>query len=325
MTTKTEQNNGIAMFNTGNEGSVLGPLLFIMYINDIAEKLISPTRLFADYTYFSYSNRDELQIKTVIDHDLEELDEWPKKWLMTFNSDKTEIMLFSNTDIPEFNFTFNERTIPITNSHKHLGVIFSSDAKWNIHVENILLSIYKHLNVLRKLKYKLSRKNLEKLYLVYIRPIFEYACEVWDNCGVGNSNKLDHLQLEAARIVTGLPIFASSILIYKELGWESLAERRKRRKLQMFYNIQNNNAPMYLCDLIPPSIQSTTVYPLRNGSDIIMPFCRLSNTYDSFIPSTIRQWNSLDPSFRNVDSIAKFKAELRKRKDISQVPKHYEI
>ena len=44
---------------------------------------------------------------------------------------------------------------------------------------------------------------------------------------------------------------------------------------------------MYLCDLIPPSIQSTTVYPLRNGSDIIMPFCRLSNTYDSFIPSTI--------------------------------------
>jgi hypothetical protein len=51
---------------------------------------------------------------------------------------------------------------------------------------------------------------------------------------------------------------------------------RKRRKSQMFYNIQNNNAPMYLCDLIPPSIQSTTVYPLRNGSDIKMPFCRLS-------------------------------------------------
>ena len=53
-------------------------------------------------------------------------------------------------------------------------VTFSSDAKWNIHVENILLNIYKHLNVLRKSKYKLSRKNLEKLYLVYIRPIFEY-------------------------------------------------------------------------------------------------------------------------------------------------------
>jgi hypothetical protein len=103
-------------------------------------------------------------------------------------------MLFSNTDIPEFNFTFNGRTIPITNSHKHLGVTFSLDAKWNIHVENILLGICKHLNVLRKLKYKLSRKNLEKLYLVYIKPNFEYACKVWDNCGVVNSNKLDQLR-----------------------------------------------------------------------------------------------------------------------------------
>jgi hypothetical protein len=157
-----------------------------------------------------------------------------------------------------------------------------------------LLSIYKHLNVLRKLQYELSRENLEKLYLVYIRPIFEYACEVWDNCGVRNSNKLDQLQLEAARI--GFPIFASSILIYKELGWDSLAERRKRRTLQMFYNVQNNNAPRYLYDLIPPTIQSTTVYPLRNGSDIIISFCRLSNSYDSFIPSTIRQRNSLHPS-----------------------------
>ena len=57
----------------------------------------------------------------------------------------------------------------------------------------------------------------------------------------------------------------------------------------------------------------------------IISFCRLSNTYDSFIPSTIRQWNSLDPSLRNVDFIAKFQTELRKRKDMSQVPKHYEI
>ena len=307
------------------QGSVLGPLLFILYINDIAENLISLSRLFADDTSFSYSSRDELQIKTVIDHDLKELDEWSKKWLMSFNPDKTEIMLFSNTEIPELNFTFNGRTIPITNSHKHLGVTFSSDAKWSIHIENILSSIYKHLNVLRKLKYKLSRKNLEKLYLVYIRQIFEYASEVWDNCAVGNSNKLDQLQLEAARIVTGLPIFASSILIYKELSCESLTERRKRRKLQMFYNIQNNNAPRYLCDLIPPTIQSTTVYPLRNGSDIIIPFCRLSITCDSFIPSTIRQWNSLNPFLRNMESIAKFKTELRKQKDNRQVPKHFEI
>ena len=82
---------------------------------------------------------------------------------------------------------------------------------------------------------------------------------------------------------------------------------------------------LYLCGVIPLTIQSTTIYPLRNGRYIVIPFCRLSITYDSFIPSTIRQWNSLTPSLRNVESIAKFKTELRKQKDISPVPNHYEI
>jgi hypothetical protein len=55
-------------------------------------------------------------------------------------------------------------------NHKHLGVTLSSDVKWNIHMENIILNVSRHLGILRKLKYRLSRQNLEKLYLVYIRP-----------------------------------------------------------------------------------------------------------------------------------------------------------
>jgi hypothetical protein len=94
---------------------IVGVLLNILGEN--AENLISLSRLFADDTSFSYSSRHELQIQIVIDHDLKELDEWSKKWLMSFNPDKTESMLFSNTEIPELNFTFNGRTIPITNSN----------------------------------------------------------------------------------------------------------------------------------------------------------------------------------------------------------------
>lgn len=305
------------------QGSVLGPLLFIIYINDIAKNLMSLGRLFADDTSFNYSSHDGLQIQSVIDHDLKVLDDWSKDWLMSFNPDKTEILLFSNIETPQLQFTLNGKDIPIKNCHKHLGITFSCDAKWNKHIENILTSISRHINVLRKLKFRLSRKNLEKLYIVYIRPIFEYACEVWDNCGEVNSYKLEHLQLEAARIVTGLPIFTSTSLIYKELGWEPLADRRKRRKLQMFYNIQHENAPKYLCDLIPPTLQSTTMYPLRNGDDVILPFCRLSTTYGSFIPSTIRSWNNLDTSIRNVDSISKFKNELKNKVDTCKVPYYY--
>jgi hypothetical protein len=73
--------------------------------------------------------------------------------------------------------------------------------------------------------------------------------------------------VEAARIVTGLPIFTKTQILYRETGWELLSARRKRRKLQLLYNIVNKNTPNYLCTLIPPTIQRTSVHPLRNGND----------------------------------------------------------
>ena len=153
-----------------------------------------------------------MQLKNVIDHDLNEMDLWSKKWLMSFNPDKTEIMIFSNRSIPEnLDLSFNGKSVSITTSYKHLGVTFSNDAKWKTHVHN---SVSKHLNILRRLKY--HRTNLDKLYLVYIRPLFEYACELWDNCGIGNSQKLEQLQLEAVRIVTGLPIFTKTEIVYRD-------------------------------------------------------------------------------------------------------------
>ena len=125
---------------------------------------LSLSRLFADDTSLGYSSQNVVEIENVINHDLCELNTWSTKWLMSFNPDKTEIMLFSNTDVRyNFNFTFNGNNIPITMSHKHLGITLSCDAKWNNHIENIILSVSRHLGVLRKLKYRLSRQNLEKL------------------------------------------------------------------------------------------------------------------------------------------------------------------
>jgi hypothetical protein len=99
---------------------------------------------------------------------------------MSFNPDKTEIMLFSNTDVRyNFNFTFNGNTIPITMSHKHLGVTLSSDAKWNNHIENIILSVSRYLGILRKLKYRLSRLLLCLLLKRVVHPVSEYNLSVF--------------------------------------------------------------------------------------------------------------------------------------------------
>ena len=119
--------------------------------------------------------------------------------------------------------------------------------------------------------------------------------------------QLDKRQLDAARIVTGLSIFTKSEYLYAETGWEILSERIYRRKLQLFINLKCGMAPAYLRHLVPPTIQSTTIYSLRNGDNLIVPFCRLSITNSSFIPSTVKEWNKFDMAIRKLDSLSKFK------------------
>ena len=86
-------------------------------------------------------------------------------------------------------------------------------------------------------------------------------------------------------------------------GWETLSERRYRRKLQLFFNIKSGVAPEYLRHLVLPTIQSTTIYPLRNGDNLIVPFCRLSITNSSFIPSTVKEWNNCNQKIRLIIQI----------------------
>ena len=84
-------------------------------------------------------------------------------------------------------------------------------------------------------------------------------------------------------------------------------------------------APEYLHHLVPPTIQSTNIYPLRNGNHLIGPFCRLSITNSSLIPSTVKEWNKLDNAIRKLDSLSKFKNAIRLKSQSNKisVPKLY--
>ena len=105
-------------------GSVLGPLLFLIYINDISDDLTGMARLFADDTSLSFSSSSMAEIEFVLNNDLEKLSNWANKWLITFNALlKTEVMLISNV-FHDYNFEFklNNSSLEIVDVHKHLGV-----------------------------------------------------------------------------------------------------------------------------------------------------------------------------------------------------------
>ena len=94
---------------------------------------------------------------------------------------------------------------------------------------------------------------------------------MWNGCGVELTDKLENLQFETARIVTGLPAYASRDSLYFETGWEQLIDRRNRRCICLIYNIVNNSVPSYLTDILPPRISENTSHPLRNSEDFTIP------------------------------------------------------
>ena len=88
---------------------------------------------------------------------------------------------------------------------------------------------------MRKLKFKLDRRSLQTIYFSFIRPLLEYADVVWDNCTQYEVNDLEKIQNEAARIVSGATKLVSINSLLLETGWETLSSRRKKHKLQLFF------------------------------------------------------------------------------------------
>ena len=103
-------------------------------------------------------------------------------WLVKFNPNKTEIMIFNiRNQQDELSFDFDGIVLNSVNKHKHLGIIISSDCKWTKHIDSLIQRTSKQLNVLRKLKFRLKREYLENIYFTFIRPILEYSSECDEN------------------------------------------------------------------------------------------------------------------------------------------------
>ena len=139
--------SGIGHLHAGvPQGSVLGPLMFLIFINDITDEIVGLGRLFADDTSIGHITQDESTLRNMINTDLNYLKIWSNRWLLKFNPTKTEIIIF-NVNGVECNLTFNFDQTPIDPVHTHCKIESAS----------------KQLNVLRKLKYVLTEITLKKI------------------------------------------------------------------------------------------------------------------------------------------------------------------
>ena len=294
------------------QGSILGPLLFLIYINDICEVVQSNIRLYADDSILFSIGTNHQQINDSLTSDLDSITRWAQTWCITFNPNKTESLVLSRklkTNVPRL--YMNQTPILEVKSHKHLGCILDHNCKWKSHIDEIITKASRKVDILRGLKYRFSRRALEILYITFIRPILEYAQTVWSNCTLEQKHSIEAVQLAAMRAITGGIRGTSHDKLYTETNFTSTYERRNRKCMITFYKIFHGYTPEYLRDLLPPKVHTRNRYDVRNKHQYTQYKCKYIAFTKTFFPNQSKLWNDLDDSIKYIGSLSDLKAKLK--------------
>jgi len=291
------------------QSSVLGPCLFIAYINDLPENLDANTRLFADDTALyaritCTSDQEQLQ------RDLNCLANWEEKWDMKFHPQKCMAMSVTRKMQPMISsYELHGHTLEKVDSAKYLGITIHSKMNWESHITAITAKANKSLGFLRR-NLKISSTAIkERAYMTYVRPLLEYASTVWDCHSQKNIDRLEAVQRRAARFVLGRYQNTSSVSnMMAALKWPSLASRRKKARLAMLYKIQHG---MARCPVICSKLQQAPERQRRSHSQQLKLIpARTNYRAESFLPTTICDWNALPNHIIEAGSLDTFVSRL---------------
>ena len=167
------------------QGSILGPLLFLIYINDLSKNLKSTVKLFADDTSIFHVAKDPNTSAEILNHDFTGISEWAYRWKMSFNpelSKQAQEVLFSNkvTKTNHPNIIFNGNTVQKNANQKRLGLILDKKIVFNDHITSKLTTVNKLISALRKLYHYMPCDSLFTIYKSFIRPHLDYADVIFD-------------------------------------------------------------------------------------------------------------------------------------------------
>ena len=300
------------------QGSVLGPLLALVYLNELSSMTENDIQLFADDTslHASHTSSNFSIIQQSLQNDLDIIHHYGQQWIISFNPAKTVQLTFSNSPTPASpQLYFGGQLVPKARSHKHLGVTFSHDLRFHDHINDIILKVNKALSPIYPIATLLPRPTLDLIYRIYIRPHFDYCDIIYDgNITVTDSLRLERLQNRVARLVTGTLRQTSTDKLRHELGWDLLKTRRNTHKLAMYFELRRpqSHIPAYITSIIPNTRRQDTDRALRNADTQTLPANRITSFKNSFVPATTKLWNSLPTQIRNKPSTASFKKAVRR-------------
>ena len=298
------------------QGSILGPLLFTIYINDLPScNLFSKPRMYADDTTLTSSSEDSYVLEHKMNCDMNLIQSWLTANKLTLNVKKTKYMLIgSKFKLSQIHndFTVKVHNTPLdrVNKHKYLGVHIDEFLNWRPHINATSKKISAGLAILKSVSTTIPFDTRMNMYYALVMPYFNDCSTVWGNISKGLSDKFQKLQNRAARILTFSNYETRSNVLLDELGWERLENIRHKQLAMIMYKIHNNLSPSYLRQIFT-NTSNVHAHNLRNSEiNCYVPKPRTECAKGSLHYRGSVMWNKIPSEIRHMPSLKVFKTSL---------------
>ena len=309
------------------QGSILGPLLFLVYINDLPSSIDSKIFIYADdtsvYQPLEHNKTQENMLK--MQRNLDKIFEWSRLWHLEFKASKSRDITFrpSKKRLPVIpDLCLGNNLIPRVDSHKHLGIILDENLNFKKHVSELSKKYQKMVNPLKALSYKLPAKHIEKIHNTFMLPILDYGDLIYLSAPTTQLTVLDRIFYRAACCVSGAIRGSCTIKVLNNLNWQSLGARRDYHVRCYGYNVYRDAKPSYIKAIFTRYVRPArpNIMQLRNRKIYTIP-ARISKRLEN--SSTIQIVKAINNNYVKClesTSLPSFKHKYRQdHKKISNI------
>ena len=287
-----------------------GPILCLLFSEDIKNEITNKLRTFADDTMISAMGNNKEEAAGLLQPDIRRISKWAARWKIDLNPSKTVCLTINRCGGVRNFLVMDGMIVKEVESHKHLRVHLSHDGRWTTHLDAICETASKRINILRQFYRRFTKQSLLQIYISFIWPKFEYCSQVLSNLNIAESELLENLQRSTIRIICGAKFETSHASLYNEVKLELLSERRKRSRLIKFWEVQNTTIYMRLNRSMLTTVGERNRLARRRLEDYTLIKCKTVQFQQSFLPRSIKEWNTLTLPVRTNLSKQQLKAKF---------------
>ena len=297
------------------QGSILGPLLFLLFINDLPNaSALANFILFADDSNVFFSDKSYDSLYQTANQELLKIADWFRSNKLSLNLNKTNYILFCShrKKIPDIqgSIQLNNFIIPQVISVKFLGVHLDQHLTWNAHTSQIASKISKNMGILSKISYLLPTQLRLNLYYSLIHPYLSYCNMIWASNYPTRLVRLTVLQKRAVRIISGSGFSISSSILFQKFKIPQLHQLKDIQICEFMFKYITRTLPSIFHDYFQTTSQ-VHHYQLRSASHFRGIFARTNSRKFSLKCAGPPIWNSLPLHLKNIISFSLFKTRLR--------------